>query len=190
VPASLDAIVARAMKRDLDARYTTWDEFSHDLAEVFRSGRLQNRPENFADTQKFEGLRSLGFFDQFSDPEIWEIVRFSKWESVEADTAIMTDGEPGDTFCLLFEGELAVVKRGRTISALLPGECFGEMAVIGHHGHVRSADVVARTPAKVITISGAALRQASDACRMHFYEAFLDVLAGRLALANAWMSSA
>jgi serine/threonine protein kinase len=190
VPASLDAIVARAMTRDLDARYATWEEFSHDLAEAFRSGRLQNRPENFADTQKFEGLRSLAFFDKFSDPEIWEIVRFSTWESVSADAAIMTDGTPGDTFCLLFEGELAVVKRGRTISALLPGECFGEMAVIGHHGHVRSADVVARTPAKVITISGAALRQASDVCRMHFYEAFLDVLAGRLALANAWMSSA
>jgi serine/threonine protein kinase len=190
VPASLDAIVARAMKRDLDERYATWDEFSHDLADVFRSGRLKTAPEDFADTQKFEGLRGLAFFDEFSDPEIWEIVRFSTWETVAPDTTVMADGAPGDNFCLLFEGELAVVKRGRTISALLPGECFGEMAVIGHHGHVRSADVIARTPAKVITISGAALRQASDVCRMHFYEAFLDVLAGRLALANAWMSSA
>ncbi|MDD5247353.1 MAG: serine/threonine-protein kinase [Rhodocyclaceae bacterium] len=190
VPARLDGIVARAMKRNLDERYAAWDDFSHDLAEVFRSGALASHPESFADTQKFEGLRSLRFFDQFSDPEIWEVVRFSRWESVAADAAIMADGTPGDTFCLLFEGELAVVKRGRHISALLPGDCFGEMAVIGHRGHVRSADVVARTAAKVITISGAALRQASDVCRMHFYEAFLDVLAGRLALANAWMSSA
>jgi serine/threonine protein kinase len=190
VPSSLDAIVARAMKRELDERYATWDEFSHDLADVFRSGRLKTAPEDFADTQKFEGLRGLAFFDEFSDPEIWEIVRFSTWETVAPDTVVMADGAPGDNFCLLFEGELAVVKRGRTISALLPGECFGEMAVIGHHGHVRSADVIARTPAKVITVSGAALRQASEVCRMHFYEAFLDVLAGRLALANAWMSSA
>ncbi len=190
VPAGLDAIVMRAMKRDRTERYGAWDEFSHDLAEVFRSGRLKTQPENFADTQKFEGLRSLAFFDRFTDPEIWEIVRFSRWESVAANAVIMADGAPGDTFCLLFEGELAVAKHGRTISALLPGECFGEMAVIGHSGHVRSADVIARTPAKVITVSGGALRQASNLCRMHFYEAFLDVLAGRLALANAWMSSA
>ncbi|MGE5467418.1 MAG: protein kinase domain-containing protein [Ignavibacteria bacterium] len=190
LPPSIDAIVGRALKRHRGERYATWDEFSHDLAEVFRSGKLKTQPDDFADTQKFEGLRSLAFFDRFSDPEIWEIVRFSNWESVPADTVIMADGAPGDTFCLLFEGELAVVKRGRTISALMPGECFGEMAVIGHSGHVRSADVVARTPAKVITVSGSALRQASDVCRMHFYEAFLDVLAGRLALANAWMSSA
>jgi serine/threonine protein kinase len=189
LPASLDAIVARALKRDLAQRYATWDQFSHDLAEAFRSGRLTTQADNFVDAQKFEGLRSLAFFDQFSDPELWEIVRFSRWQSVEPDKAIMTDGEPGDDFCLLFEGELAVMKRGRTISALLSGECFGEMAVIGHHGHVRSADIVARTPAKIIRISGSALRQASDLCRMHFYEAFLDVLAGRLALANAWMSS-
>ncbi|HEX8987116.1 MAG TPA: protein kinase [Rhodocyclaceae bacterium] len=190
LPPSLDLIVRRALRRELTERYGSWDEFSHDLAEVFRSGRLKPEADSFVDTQKFEGLRSLAFFDQFSDPEIWEVVRFSRWENVPAQTVIMEDGSPGDTFCLLFEGELAVMKRGRILTALLPGECFGEMAVIGHHGHVRSADVVAPSPAKIITISGTALRQASDLCRMHFYEAFLDVLAERLALANAWVSSA
>jgi hypothetical protein len=40
-----------------------------------------------------------------------------------------------------------------------------------------------------MTVPGEALRRASNACRMHFYEAFLEVLASRLALANARMTS-
>jgi CRP-like cAMP-binding protein len=54
---------------------------------------------------------------------------------------------------------------------------------------LRTADVVAVTEAKIVTISGAALKRASEACRMHFYAAFLEVLASRLALANARLAS-
>ena len=190
VPPALDAVVARAMQRDLSARYATWEEFSHELGQTFRSCRLAAPRDDFGDSEKFEGLRALPFFREFSDAEIWEVVRFSRWDTVAADTVIMKDGAPGANFCFLFEGELAVAKRGRTLSVLAPGECFGEMAVIGRHEHVRGADVIARTTAKVITISGVALRQASEVCRMHFYEAFLDVLSARLALANTWMASA
>ena len=46
------------------------------------------------------------------------------------------------------------------------------------------ADVTALTEAKLITVRGEALRRASEACRMHFYQSFLEVLATRLALAN------
>jgi CRP-like cAMP-binding protein len=49
--------------------------------------------------------------------------------------------------------------------------------------------VIAQTPAKIITIRGDALRQASEVCRMHFYSAFLEVLANRLALANARLAA-
>ena len=53
----------------------------------------------------------------------------------------------------------------------------------------RGADVVAETAARVVTISAQALQHASDACRMHFYQGFLDVIAGRLADANARLAS-
>ena len=39
-------------------------------------------------------------------------------------------------------------------------------------------------------VDGAALQQASETCRMHFYQGFLEVLAARLALANARLASA
>jgi CRP-like cAMP-binding protein len=177
------------MQKEVESRYASWEEFSHDLAQSFRNRQISARHRDFPDSEKFETLRALDFFAEFSDVEIWEIVRFSRWEEVAPETVIMKDGEPGDYFCFLLEGELRVAKRGRTLDILSSGECFGEMAVIGRHGHQRGADVVAQTTSKVVTISGEALRHASEVCRMHFYEAFLEVLANRLALANARMSS-
>ncbi len=189
IPPSLDAIVARAMRKDLDARYATWEAFSHDLAQAFRNSQLASRKQDFPDSEKFETLRKLPFFTEFSDVEIWEVMRFSRWEAVAPDTVIMKDGEIGDFFCFLTEGELRVAKKDRTLSVLAPGDCVGEMAVIGRTDHQRGADVVARTMAKIVTIPGDGLRSASDTCRMHFYQAFLEVLSGRLSQANIRLSA-
>jgi serine/threonine protein kinase len=189
VPASLDAIVARAMHKDLDARYSTWEAFSHDLAQAFRNSHLATRKQAFPDAEKFETLRKLPFFDEFSDVELWEVVRFARWDEVSPGTMVMKDGEIGDSFCFLTDGELRVAKKGRTLSILEPGDCVGEMAVIGRADHQRGADVIAQTTARVVTISGDGLRSASDTCRMHFYQAFLEVLAGRLSQANIRLSA-
>jgi CRP-like cAMP-binding protein len=78
---------------------------------------------------------------------------------------------------------------GRTLDLLTPGACFGEMAVIGRN-RSRAADVIAQTASRVVSISGEALESASDVCRMHFYQAFLGVLTGRLAAANLRLTAA
>ncbi len=189
IPPSLDAIVGRAMKKRVDLRYATWDEFSHDLALTFRNEQLSATQQGISDSEKFGTLRALRFFSEFSDVEIWEVVRFSKWEVVSPDTVIMKDGEPGDFFCFLCEGKVRVIKRSHTLDLLSPGECFGEMALIGSHNRIRGADVVAHTVAKIITIRGESLRQSSESCRMHFYQAFLEVLSIRLGLANIRLAS-
>ncbi len=189
IPPSIDAIVARAMQKQLDARYASWGEFSHDLAQAFRNKQLAAKRADIPDSEKFETLRALHFFGEFSDVEIWEIVRFSSWDEVAPGTVIMKDGEPGDFFCFLADGELRVVKQGRTLNQLSSGDCFGEMAIIGKNNRIRGADVIAQTVARIITIRGAALRNATESCRMHFYLAFLEVLAARLSLANIKLAS-
>ena len=189
MPISLDAVVARAMQKELEARYQTWEEFSHDLAQSFRNKQLSAQRQAFPDSEKFEALRALGFFNEFSDVDLWEVVRFSRWDEVAAGTVIMRDGERGDFFAFLLDGELTVSKSGHALGALVAGECFGEMAIIRRGEHKRGADVVAQTATRVVTISAQALQHASDACRMHFYQGFLDVIAGRLADANARLAS-
>ncbi len=188
IPPGLEAIVARAMQKKLDARYAGWDEFAHDLAQCFRDRRTLTVPHDVADSEKFEALRGLAFFRDFSDVEIWEVVRFSRWQDMGPGTIVMREGETGDFFCFLVEGELRVYRKDRSLNLLSPGDCFGEMAVIGGQP-TRGANVIVRAPARIVTIPGAALHGASDACRMHFYRAFLQVLADRLTHANRQLSS-
>ena len=189
IPANIEAIVARAMQKDREARYAGWDEFSHDLAQAFRNKQLSSQVQEVPDSEKFETLRSLPFFREFNDVETWEVVRVSSWDNIAPGTLVMKDGEPGEFFCFLCEGELAVNKRGRRLHLLTPGECFGEMAVIGGNTRLRGADVTAQTRARVISIRADALRLASNACRMHFYQAFLEVLSSRLTAANARLAA-
>jgi len=189
MPTSLDAVVARAMQKEIGARYQSWEEFSHDLAQSFRNRQLLAQRQAFPDSEKFEALRALEFFTEFSDVDLWEVVRFSRWDEVAAETVVMRDGERGDFFAFLLDGELTVSKNGHSLETLAAGECFGEMAIIRRGEHTRGADVVAQTVTRVVTISAQALQHASDACRMHFYQGFLDVIASRLADANARLAA-
>ena len=104
----------------------------------------------------------------FSDVEIWEAVRFSRWEIVTPNTLIMKDGEPGDSFSFIIEGEAEATKHSVVLGLLHPGDCFGEMAVSGRDKRIRGANVTSLTTAKIVSISGEALRNASEGCRMRF----------------------
>lgn len=185
IPPVLDAIVARAMAKDTKVRYPTWEAFAHDLAQAFRQKQLNAPQRDFAESEKFDTLRELPFFADFTDVEIWEVLRFSHWSTIPPEATVMRDGDHGDFFCFVAEGELKVIKGGRILNLLTTGDCFGEMAVISKGTQTRGADIIALTEAKIVTVKGDALRKASDACRMHFYQSFLEVLTGRLALANA-----
>ena len=184
LPPVLDVIVGKAMTKDRDARYQTWEEFANDLAQAVRNRQLLMPRAEFADTEKFATLRALPFFSDFSDVEIWEALRFSQWQHVAPGTVIMRDGEAGNFFCFLAAGQLQVSKAGKTLNTLSPGACFGEMAVINRQAPLRGADVSALSAADIITIRGEALQKASANCRMHFYQSFLEVIAARLSAAN------
>jgi CRP-like cAMP-binding protein len=85
----------------------------------------------------------------------------------------------------MVEGE-AKVKRNRALLGVFsPGDCFGEIALFSGGRGIRSASVEATSVVRLITIRGQALEHASDACRMHFYQAFLTALATRLSLASS-----
>src|ERR1700690_4008550 len=147
IPPAADRIVRKAMQKELEQRYRDWDEFSDDLAAVISSDQAA-RKDAFADSEKFNILRGLPFFDDFGDAELWEVMRISRWEYCNPGKALMFEGQTGDFFCLLASGEVKVIKQGKLLNILNAGECFGEMAYISRaNGSVRSADVV--------TLSGA-----------------------------------
>jgi serine/threonine protein kinase len=185
IPEALDTIVRRAMEKELDRRYQTWAEFSHDLALAFRNRSIALDRKTLPEAEKFQTLRSIAFFREFADAELWEIITLAQWSHLQPGTMIMKEGEAGDHFCFLAEGEARVKKRGKLLNVLSTGECFGEMALFSAGGGIRSASIEAATEVEVITMRSRALQRASDTCRMHFYKAFLEVLSTRLSLMSA-----
>ena len=189
IPLAIDRIVRKAMQKELDRRYATWGDFSFDIAEAFRSGHLALRTQEVADTEKFNTIRALSFFADFTDAELWEVMRISSWATLREDTVIMKDGERGDFFCILASGEVKVTKRKKLLNVLTPGECFGEMAYLARAGNERTADVSTMSDSQVIKIDTADLEKASDSCRHRFDRAFMGILVERLDLANTRLTS-
>jgi serine/threonine protein kinase len=189
IPAVVDAIVQRAMAKDLAKRYARWDDFSGELAAAFRSEHFGARKsQEFADSDRFETLRRLPFFEQFSDAELWEVARISSWRHARVGEALMKEGEPGDFFCILAQGEVTVSKHGKLLNLLRPGEPFGEMAYLSKREHARGADVTVAADASIISVPTLKLAQASEACRHKFDRAFMNILVDRLTMANLRLS--
>jgi hypothetical protein len=178
-------IVGKAMTKDREARYPTWEDFAHDLAQAVRNRQLLIPRAEICRNREIRTLRALPFFSDFNDVEIWEVLRFSPTGSaLRRARRSCAKAKPAIFFCFLTAGELKVGKGKKTLSVLRKGDCFGEMAVISRQAQVRSADITALTIADIVTVRGEALQRASESCRMHFYQGFLGVLAARLSLAN------
>jgi serine/threonine protein kinase len=189
IPPALDAIVQHAMAKDVADRYKLWEEFSLDLAEASRDARLQtHKSQEFKDSDKFETLRKLPFFQHFTDAELWEVARISAWRHAAAGEQLMREGEAGDFFCVLAQGQVKVTKKGKLLNLLRAGEPFGEMAYLSKREAVRGADVTVMTDADIISVPTGMLAQASDACRHKFDRAFMEILVERLSMANLRLS--
>ena len=182
IPSGLDAIVRRAMEKDQAKRYQKWDEFASDLVGFFSQAVAV---ENVIfDTEKFNILRGLPFFRQFSDVELWEVLRISDWHRVAASEYILRDGEMGCSFFILAQGTVHVLKHGNLLSILHRGDCFGEMAHLSDSEFKRHTDVLAKSDAVLIKINPEVLKHATTGCRLLFGDAFLRILANRLSVAN------
>ncbi len=189
LPPEIEAIVLRAMARERESRYQAWGDFSRDLAQVFSASRTEARKaQQFPDSDRFETLRALAFFTDFSDAELWEVARISSWRHADAGQTLMKEGEPGEHFCILAEGEVKVTRRGKLLGVVRPGECFGEMAYLAKKDNRRGADVTVSGEANVISVPTAKLAQISEACRHKFDRAFMTILVERLSAANLRLS--
>ena len=186
LPQRLTQIVARAMHKDLAARYQNWREFARDLA---RLASLDLPQESISDTEKFNALRDLTFFKDFGEIELWEVLRISVWGRVPAGTYLVHEGDEGNFFFIIAAGEVRVTKAGRDLGVKQAGHCFGEMCYIRQGAIARTATVMANTPVTLLKIKANALGSASESCQLSFNRAFLSILVNRLAEADTELVS-
>jgi serine/threonine protein kinase len=181
----LDAIVMKALSKDPSQRFQSWDEFGQALTDTWKKDQKAEEKREQSDTERFQRARTLTFFKDFPENELWEVLKISKWAKFKPDTALIKEGDKGDSFFVLAGGYVTVTVGKKKISVLSAGDCFGEMSYLAHKDAPhRSATVTTTSDTIVIKIRAEDLRSASLSCRRLFDERFLNTLVERLEKAN------
>jgi serine/threonine protein kinase len=188
VPGLLDAVVMKAMEKDPAARYPSWLEFGKDLGQAFASLRLAGA--TVSDSEKFTRLRDLPFFEDFNDVALWELIRVGHWKPIGAQTVLIREGEAGDRFYFLVEGEVDITLSGKSLATVKAGRCFGELLYFAGRTQRRTTTVTTRGPITVMEVKSDAMRAASDSCQSAFNKACMRVLIERLVYSNQRLAQA
>jgi eukaryotic-like serine/threonine-protein kinase len=182
LPPLLDQIVMKAIEKSSAARYQSWLDFGKDLSQAFTTLRLAGA--SVSDSEKFNQLREMPFFEDFGDVELWEVVRIGSWKTIRGGTVIIREADQGESFFLLIAGEVSVTLLGKRLNIIKPGGCFGEILYFAGRMGRRTTTITATGEVTVIEIKADALRAATDACQVGFNKAFMRVLVDRLTQAN------
>ncbi|HEY5897307.1 MAG TPA: serine/threonine-protein kinase [Burkholderiales bacterium] len=188
LPGLLDAIVMKALEKDPAARYQSWLEFGKDLSQAFASLRLAGT--SVSDSERFTKLRDFAFFEDFNDVALWELIRIGAWKSIGAQSAIIREGDTGDSFYFLIDGEVDVSLSGKPLASVKAGRCFGELLYFADRSQRRTTTVTARGPITVMEVKAEAMRAATDACQSAFNKACMRVLIERLVHSNEKLAQA
>lgn len=176
VSEELEELVAKALQKDPKDRFENGLEFAGELTKVYQ--RLRNDHERIDQQERFDVVRKLRFFHEFSHEEIWELLRASDWRDYQPGEEIIREGEMDDRFYVIVNGTVNVQSGRRELGTLATGDCFGETSYV--RGARRTATISAVTPVTLIRVSSTLLEQASSSCQLRFNKVFLRSLIERL----------
>ncbi len=88
-------------------------------------------------------FRNLPIFAGCTEEQLAELDRLADEVHVEAGRTMMRQGELGQEFALIVDGEADIVKDGEVVARIGPGAYFGEVALLD--SITRTASVVAAT---------------------------------------------
>lgn len=181
IPPALERIVLHALQKQPSDRYASWRDFGNDLAALghFEKGGLE-----VSEAEKFTTLRQLPLFQDFTDIELWEVLRIGTWLRQPEKTVLIREDEISDAFYVLLEGGVSVTRRSRLLNTLSSGDCFGEMYCGGREKMPRSATMTANTDVMLMKVQIDQLGALSERCQVHFNQAFLYALMDRMRIAE------
>ena len=183
LPQGLDAILKKALEKDLYNRYKHGADFAKELAAV--RYHIVSDEESEQDDRHFQMLRRLDFFVEFENVELWEILRISAWRNVAPGVQIIREGENNRIFGLVVNGFVEVSIDGRVLCRLGAGEVIGEVGYLYPADSTRRASVLTLESTLFLEISAAALELASDELRERMHRTLLRTLIDRMRAVNA-----
>jgi cAMP-dependent protein kinase regulator len=106
-------------------------------------------------------LKSIALFEEVGDEELAEIAPFATEVSVEEGRELVREGDFSYEFMAIEEGQAEVSRAGEHVADLGPGDFFGEMGLLERT--LRNATVTAKTPMRLVTLTGWDLRRVERA---------------------------
>jgi MFS family permease len=99
---------------------------------------------------ELELLRSIDMFAPLAESVLERMARNLTEVSIPGGTSIIREGEPGDLFYVIAEGEVRVTVAGEEVARYGPGHFFGEIALL--RDVPRQASVSALTDVRLLTL--------------------------------------
>jgi MFS family permease len=97
-----------------------------------------------------ELLRGISMFTPLPEPSIESLAQNLVPVSLAADTVVFRQGDPGERFYIVGEGEVEIEVDGRAGNVLGPGQYFGEIALL--RDVPRTATVTTRTDTQLYAL--------------------------------------
>jgi CRP-like cAMP-binding protein len=95
-------------------------------------------------------LTAVPLFDGFSKRHLRRLARETDAVTFEPGRAIVEEGQAGEALFVVLTGTARVVRAGRKVGSLIPGDFFGELSALD--GGPRTASVVPETPVEVLRV--------------------------------------
>jgi cAMP-dependent protein kinase regulator len=106
-------------------------------------------------------LRAIPLFQSFSEEEVHEVSPFADEVSVPAGKVLVREGDYSYQFIAIEEGTAEVTRDGKHVADLGSGDFFGEIGLLERG--LRTATVTAKTPMRLITLTGWDMRRVEKA---------------------------
>src|SRR5574343_656008 len=182
LPEGLNAILRRALEKDLYNRYRNGAEMAKDLSAV--RYQILNEDETADDTSRFERRRRREFFTEFENIELWEVLRVAVWREVEPNVALIREGDRNKFFGIIVSGSVEISIDGKALCRLGASEPVGEVAYRHPASEQRHATAVTLEPTLFLEINAAALALSSEELLERMRNVLLAKMIGRMREVN------
>ena len=101
--------------------------------------------------QKLELLKATPLLAELNRHELEEVGRLADEVDVPAGRVLMREGDSGQEFFVIIDGQVRIERGGKVLRTLGPGDFFGEVALLSEGP--RTATATVETPAQLLVLA-------------------------------------